>query len=95
MRLEWDDRKNRQNRRKHGISFEIAQEVFNDPFCLTISDRIVGGEERCWTIDRVVALAIVVVAHTTRDDRGEEVIRILSARKATPRERRFYEEADN
>lgn len=52
-----------------------------------------GAEERLWTIGRVASLAILVVVHTRSDD-GEEVIRIISARKATPRERKFYEEAD-
>jgi uncharacterized DUF497 family protein len=94
MRFEWDERKNRQNRRKHAISFELAQEVFADPFCLTISDCVIEGEERCWTIGRVAVLTILVVVHTIGNEHGEEVIRILSARKATPRERRFYEEAD-
>jgi uncharacterized DUF497 family protein len=91
MRFAWDERKNRQNRRKHGVSFALAQEVFFDPFCLTVSDRVIDGEQRFWTVGRVEALAILVVVHTVRDEHSEEVIRILSARKATPRERRFYE----
>lgn len=95
MRFEWDERKNRQNRRKHGVSFELAAEVFADPFSLTIWDRIVEGEERYWTIGSIAARTILVVVHTIRDERGEEVIRIFSARKATPRERKFYEEADS
>jgi uncharacterized protein len=41
MRFEWDENKNRENRKKHGVSFEIAMEVFDDPFCLTNQDRIV------------------------------------------------------
>ena len=81
------------NRRKHGISFHLAQEVFGDPFRLTIEDRT-AGEERFWIVGRLEKLLIVVVVHTIWDDRGEEVIRIISARRATPRERRFYEEAD-
>jgi hypothetical protein len=94
MRLEWDEKKSRQNRKKHGISFEIAVEVFADPFCLTIDDQAVEGEQRFWTIGRLENLVVVVVVHTTRDEDGEEVTRILSARKATPRERRFYEELE-
>ena len=53
MRFEWDENKNRENRKKHGVSFEIAMEVFDDPFCLTSQDRIVEGEERLWTLGRV------------------------------------------
>jgi uncharacterized DUF497 family protein len=92
MRFEWDDRKNRQNLRKHGVSFELAQEAFSDPFCLTISDRMTDDEQRLWTVGRVENLTILVVVHTLRDESDEEVIRIVSARKATARERRFYEE---
>lgn len=92
MRFEWDERKNRGNRRKHRISFELAVEVFNDPLCLTIPDQIVDGEERLWTLGSVGGENIVVVVvHTIRDEGGEEIIRVLSARKATPRERKFYE----
>jgi uncharacterized protein len=93
MRFEWDENKNRLNKKKHGVSFERAKEVFADPFCLTIRDRTMEGEQRFWTIGRLHNLAIVVVAHTTRDS-GGEVTRIISARRATPRERRYYEEID-
>ena len=93
MRFEWDENKNRENRKKHGVSFEIAMEV-DDPFSLTSQDRIVEGEERLWTLGRVEDLNILVVVHTVVDERDEEIIRIISARKATPRERAFYEEVD-
>ena len=93
MRFEWDERKNRQNRRRHRLSFEIAAEVFADPFCLTILDQVVDGEERYWTLGRVASIVLVVV-HTIRDEQDEEIIRLISARKATPRERRLYEEVD-
>ena len=93
MRFEWDENKSRLNRKKHGISFAIAAEVFADPFCLTIPERTVRGEERFWTIGRLENLMILVVVHTTRSEQGEEITRIISARKATPRERKFYEEA--
>jgi uncharacterized DUF497 family protein len=94
MRFEWDENKNRENRKKHGVSFEIAMEVFDDPFSLTSQDRIVEGEERLWPLGRVEDLNVLVVVHTVVDERSEEVIRIISARKATPRERAFYEEVD-
>jgi uncharacterized DUF497 family protein len=94
MRFEWDEGKSRQNRKQHGISFEIATEVFSDPFCLTIADQTFQSEERFWTIGRLENLAVLVVVHTTQGEHGEEITRIISARKATPRERRFYEEAD-
>ena len=94
MRFEWDERKNRQNLRKHGISFELATEVFRDPFCLTIADRQSAAEERLWTLGRLPNLIVVVVVHVNHDRRDEEVIRIVSARKATAQERRLYEEAE-
>lgn len=92
MRFEWDEKKSRRNRRKHGVSFEIAQEVFRDPFCLTIADQVVGDEERFWTLGRLENLTILLVVHTVHQEHGEEVVRLISARKATPRERKFYEE---
>jgi hypothetical protein len=94
VRFEWDEKKNRLNRSKHGIRFEIAVEVFADPFCLTIPDRTVHGEERFWTIGRIETLTILVVVHINRDEHGDEVTRLVSARKATPGERKFYEEAN-
>lgn len=94
MRFEWDERKNRANFRKHRVLFEVAQEVFNDPFSLTVIDRVVESEERFWTIGRIESLSILVVVHTTYLEEDDEVIRIISARTASPRERRVYEEAE-
>lgn len=93
MRFEWDEKKNRSNRKKHGLSFELATEVFQDPFSKSVHDES-GDEERLWTVGRIGSLVIIVVVHTYLNIDGEEVIRIISARKATPRERNFYEEAD-
>ena len=94
MRFEWDEVKSRKNLRKHGISFALASEAFSDPFCLIIPDAEVEGEERFWTIGRIEWMTIVVVVRTTRNLHGEEIVRIISARRATPRERRIYEEID-
>ncbi len=92
MRVEWDERKNRTNRRKHGVSFELAQEVFDDPLALSKLDRVEAGEERWRTLGMVEGIVLLLVTHTVRDDHGEEVIRIISARKATAHERRHYEQ---
>jgi len=94
MRFEWDEAKNRSNRQKHGIAFDLAIEVFGDPFCMTIPDADLEIEQRLWTIGRISDLTVIVVVHTLHDDQGEEIVRVISARKATPRERGAYEEAD-
>jgi len=93
MRLEWDEaNKNRRNLAKHCISFETAKLVFEDPHALSIQDRAVEDEERWQTLGMIGGLVVVLVAHTYREENGEEVIRLISARKATPLERRAYEE---
>jgi hypothetical protein len=93
MRFEWDEGKNRGNRVKHKVSFETARLVFDDPCHLSVQDRRVAGEERWQTLGRVGDVVILLVAHTWHDAGGEEVIRIISARKATPLERGRYEKA--
>lgn len=94
-RFTWDEAKNRSNQKKHdGIAFEEAAYVFRDPFRLTRQDRIEDGEERWQTIGVVHGVTVLLVAHTiTEDDDGEtiEEIRIISARRATPKERKHYE----
>ena len=95
MRFTWDETKNRSNLKKHGgIAFAEAAYVFLDPFRLTRQDRIEGGEERWQTIGVIYGVTVLLVAHTiTEDDDGEphEEIRIISARRATPKERKHYE----
>jgi uncharacterized DUF497 family protein len=92
--FQWDEAKNRRNKRKHKISFELAREAFLDPFCLTVPDENSSQEERFWTIGRLANSGIIVVVHTFKEHEGEELIRIISARKATPGERKLYEEVD-
>ena len=100
MWYEWDQRKNRTNKRKHGISFELAALVFEDERCLIGFDRVdEGGEERWLAIGSVSiptdAAMIVLVAHVYREDRhGEEIIRIISARRAGKHEVRRYQEQE-
>ncbi len=84
----WDQRKNRANQRKHHISFETAVLVFDDPFHISVQDREVEGEARWQTLGMVNDVLVLLVAHTV--DEEAEVIRILSARKATRRERDIY-----
>jgi uncharacterized protein len=95
MRYEWDENKNERNLEKHGLSFETASLVFDDPNALSIPDRIENGEERWQTIGMIENIVIVMVAHTIKlkAESQEEIIRIVSARKATRAERQEYEEA--
>ncbi|MFZ1643804.1 MAG: BrnT family toxin [Candidatus Contendobacter sp.] len=90
-RFEWDEAKNRSNQYKHGVSFEVASLVFSDPFALAALDRFENGEERWQTIGAVYGAVVILVAHTVQLDRQTEIIRVISARKATTHERRRYE----
>jgi hypothetical protein len=90
MRFVWDEVKDRRNRSKHKVSFETARVVFDDPLARSVQDRIVGGEERWQTLGVVGGSVVLLVAHTQVDEGDEEVIRIVSARKATARERKIY-----
>lgn len=88
--FEWDEVKADGNLRKHGVSFELARSVFVDPFALIEQDRFVGGEARWRTIGLDIAGTVLFVAHTI-DEQGEhELVRIISARRATRRERELY-----
>jgi uncharacterized DUF497 family protein len=93
IRFEWDPAKAKINLRKHRVSFETAARVFADPFALTEQNRIEQGEYRWQTLGRVEGVMMLLVAHTVRDDDGTEVIRIISARRADPKEQRRYEQA--
>lgn len=94
MRVEWDEGKDLANRAKHGVSFETAKLVFDDPLHLSIQDRFEDGEERWRTIGLVGGVVLLLVAHTYRDGDAGEVVRIISARKASKRERVGYEQGD-
>jgi uncharacterized protein len=89
LRIEWDPEKDRQNRRKHGVSFSEAESVFMDEHALLLDDPEHSAEE-----DRFILLGlgsrlrILVVVHSFRERQG--VIRIISARRAIRRERDLY-----
>ena len=92
MRFEWDPHKNDANRRKHGVSFEEACEVFDDPLHIALLDQRFNYFEEHWiTIGKASRAKLVVAAHLYFDAQGEEVIRIISAREATTNERKQYE----
>ena len=87
--FEWDERKNRANRRKHGVSFEEARSAFFDE-----SSRVIPDPEHSESEDRFIllgmsaSLRILVVCHCYQQD--DSVIRIISARKADREEQRQY-----
>jgi uncharacterized DUF497 family protein len=88
--FEWDTNKAEINVRKHGIRFAQAAHVFDDPFAQYAQDRIEGGEER-WQTLGMSGHQLLMVAHTLYFTDDAEVIRIISARPATQRERKRYE----
>ena len=90
IKFDWDRNKARSNKQKHGVSFEEAQSVFYDEFAIQFLD-----EESSDTEDRFLMLGlsheqrILIVCHCERE--SGNTIRIISARKATKHERKFYE----
>lgn len=92
IQFEWDSDKAASNRKKHGVSFELATKVFDDPYAFFSQDRVVDGEERWQCIGHVGLYTLVLVAYTYRGlEDGDEIVRIISARLATTHERRRYE----
>ena len=89
IRFEWDPRKARSNERKHGVSFEEAESVFFDEQALLADDpQPAGTEERFVLLGLSASLRLLVVVHALRD---RDVIRIISARKATSAESLDYQ----
>jgi len=90
MDFEWDAQKNETNARRHGLSFDRAARVFLDPFrAFTIDDREAYGEERLTMYGQVEGI-LLAVTYTMRGN----AVRIISARKATRRERKRYEDGE-
>lgn len=92
MRVEWDEKKRRENIRKHGIDFADAHKIFTQPLLKELDDRFDYDEER-WIGIGFLEGRIVVVVFMEREDTDEEVIRIISLRKALTHERSKYEQA--
>ena len=74
------------------MRFEDAMLAFADPYAMVDQDRIEGGELRWQTLGMVGGLVLLLVAHTVREEGQDEIIRIVSARRATRKERKRYEE---
>ena len=90
MRFEWDENKNAENIRKHGLDFADARQVFQNPMLVKLDDREDYGEDR-WIGIGIISSGIVVVFIFT--EKEQEMIRMISMRKATKNERTRYEKA--
>ena len=89
IRFKWDEKKNSLNKKKHNISFEEAQTVFVDDNALLIHDPDHSHEEdRFLLVGLSSSFRILVVCHCYR--KGDDIIRIISARKATRYEQQYY-----
>ena len=89
-RVEWDPRKSEANRRKHGLTFEEAATVFRDPFRYLDIEGDEHGEIR-WRTTGEVGGKLCIVSHTIREEGEEEIYRLITARKASTRERKAFE----
>ena len=91
LRFEWDETKNRENQRKHGVSFAEAQTVFFDETAVEFyDDEHSEWEDRFLLLGLSTKLRVLLVCHCLRE--GGSVVRIISARKATKNERGLYPE---
>jgi len=86
-RFSWDDKKRQANLRRHGVGFADAVGVFFDDHALAIEDTDTKGEQRLVTMGRDYLYRVLLMVYT---ERGEDEIRIISARKASPGERESY-----
>ena len=87
--FDWDEKKNRSNQRKHGVSFEEAKSVFFDEFAIQFYDEgHTDKEDRFLMLGMSNHSKLLLVCHCVRDD--ESTIRIISARKATKSESKLY-----
>lgn len=89
MQVEWDEKKAEANRRKHGVGFEEALSVLLDPLAVTFETQDRPDEVRELTVGHSYRERLLLVVHT---ERRRGTVRLISAREATKRERRQYEE---
>ena len=94
MRFKWYPRKAATNKRIHGISFETAKEVFEDPNHVVADNYFIAsdGEQRYQVIGMTHSLVLLLVVFVDRSESGSEIIHIISARKAVGYEASIYED---
>jgi len=91
IKFEWNQTKNKDNLRKHGISFEEAKSVFYDDFAIQFFDELNSiVEDRFLLLGRSFESKILIVCHCIRSHETDEIIRIISARRATRKECKHY-----
>jgi len=91
MKFEWDTNKESINIKKHGVTFEKAAYVFADKFSLSMFDNEHSSQEDRWAIlGKSNNEVLLLVIHTFRNNKDEEIVRIISARKATKNEEKTY-----
>ncbi len=88
MKVYWDTKKDKANFQKHGIHFSDAEAVFYDPNALTVEDEVAEGEQRHISVGIGALGRVLVLVYTYRGDD----IRLISARRASKKERGSYEE---
>jgi uncharacterized DUF497 family protein len=92
IKFEWNSKKARSNETKHKVSFEEARSVFFDEYAQQFYDsENSDNEDRFFMLGKSIKSRVLVVVHCERE--GGEIIRIISARKATSKERKFYQGA--
>lgn len=92
--FEWDPEKARSNLAKHGIAFDEAKRVWDDPGLVVYDGGVIDGEQRWRAIGAVGLVTVLFVVFVYRGPLDEERVRIISARRATPRERKDYAQAN-
>jgi uncharacterized DUF497 family protein len=90
--FEFDPAKAAINLAKHGVSFDLAKAVWDDPLHVIIADRVTDGERRYHAIGMVGQVVVLVVVHMYPEGEQADRIRIIGARRATRHERKRYEE---
>ena len=90
--FDWDAEKARINLAKHGVAFEDATVAWSDPLHVIYPDRVVDHEQRWHAVGVVGVVTVLLVVHIYIGDANTERVRIISARKATPWERKIYEQ---
>ncbi len=91
MQFTWDPAKELENWRKHRVRFTLAAKVFYDPLVQLREDRVVDGEQRWHALGIVEGDLLLLVVHTVHGE-WEDIVRIISARKAEAHEREEYED---